>query len=154
MQLKSFNLETFNDMKDSHIAVIDKLEIDKESNEFLGNLSIYINKILRRKEEEFLYNDVYIAYFKDKPIGFISMTHEKEYYEIASGLIKEARGKNLGSQLLQEFTQKTFETLPRIDKLTLIIQNNNAKAIKTAIKVGYDLDHVETGRKYYSQKRR
>ncbi len=149
VKLNSFYLESYIDIKNSHRFVIDQLEDDHDAKIFLGNLGGYINKVLNRKEEDILYNDVYIAYYQDHPIGFISLTHEKDIYEIASGVLKEARGKHLGALLLREFTQKVFETCPRIDKLTLIIKNSNTRAIKTAISVGYQFDG-----QYYSQKRK
>ena len=153
MQLKTFDLESYIDIDNSHSSVINKLEEDKDATVFLGNLTSYINRILRRKEDEILYNDVYIAYYKKEPIGFISITHYNDIYEVASGIIKEERGKQLGAKLLEEFTQKTFETLPKIDKLTLIIKKENTKAIKTAISVGYTLENKSVEGNHYSKNR-
>lgn len=154
MQLDNFTLKIYNDADDNHKKIIEELENDKEGNKFLGNLQSYINTIEKRKEEEFLYNNSYIVYYEDRPIGFLAITHHDEIYEITNGLLKKERGNHLGPKLLKEFTKKTFETRPQIDKLTLVIDNLNDNAKKAVIKVGYNLEYEQTGKQYYSQKRR
>ncbi len=84
-----------------------------------------------------MHNTTYIVYYRDIPIGFIALTHNKEDYEIICGLLKEKRKRHLGTLLLLEFSKKVFENYKDIEVLTLKINNENIGSIKSAKYVGY-----------------
>lgn len=142
MNLNSFRLENY--MRDipSHRTVIVKLHNDQVMNKtnYLGDLDYHIQKIEKRKEENYI-NGAYIAFYHNRAIGFISLTVEDESYQISYGIIPEFRGFHIGALLLQEFTEKIFETYKQIDKLTLIINSLNTGSKKTALLAGYEKEN-------------
>ena len=148
MKLEHFLLKLYNKEDNIHNQIIDKIQKDDLNNEYLGNIYSMINKIEKRKEDDFLHNNTYIVYYNDKPIGYISLTHNNDDYEIIAGLIPEERNKHLGSLLLKEFTHSIFNEYKRIDKLTLKIDDKNIGSIKSAIKVGY----IKENNKYINRR--
>lgn len=150
MQLDNFDLEIYSESNQEHQNILKKVTEDKTGRQYLGNIMNHVNSILKRKEEDYLNNNIYIAIYNQRPIGYIALTHHDDIYEITSGLIKEARGEHLGALLLQEFSEEIFENLTYIDKLTLVIDNKNIGSIKAAQLVGYQKENGN----YYTQKRR
>lgn len=101
MQLDNFYLEKYDSTIPIHKTVIVELCNDKNSSDFLGDLEYHILEVNKRKEETFeLENIIYIAFYNYNPIGFISLTHKSERYEIAYGITPKFRGYHLGSLLL------------------------------------------------------
>ena len=148
MKLEHFLLKLYNKEDNIHNQIIDKIQKDDLNNEYLGNIYSMINKIEKRKEDDFLHNNTYIVYYNDKPIGYISLTHNNDDYEIIAGLIPEERNKHLGSLLLKEFTHSIFNEYKRIDKLTLKIDDKNIGSIKSALNVGY----IKENNKYINRR--
>ena len=158
IKLYNFTLKTYNFEDKIHKKIVQEISQDEKGSKFLGSIENNIEIINKRKEEDYLNNNAYIAYYNDEPVGYISLTHytemDNEIYEIASGLLKEQRGYYLGALILQEFSEKIFEERPNINKLTLIINNLNTGAKKTAIRVGYEQESINGNRTYFTQKRR
>ena len=124
-----------------HRRIIVELWNDEESRNFLYDLS----KEIRYLEEKNLLdkrNNAYIVYKDNNPIGYISLKGENNKFTISCGLIKEYRGKHLGTQLLREFTSKVLVTYSDIDKLVLIIDNKNIGSKKVAINAGYQKESI------------
>lgn len=138
MDLDNFNLEEYSPLNIGHKTVIIKLYNDINSRKYLGDLEYAISSINQRKESDYLHNYAYIAYYNERPIGYISLAHKEKTYEVTYGIIPEERGYHLGSLLLQEFTEKVFEEIKDIDKLTLIINHLNTGSINTAKLAGYN----------------
>lgn len=145
MKLDNFILEIYNEDNNEHNNIIKILDTDEKSQKYLGNTQKLIQIINKRKDIDYLHNNTYIAYYNDRAVGYISLTHNKDDYEIISGLLKEERNKHLGSLLLLEFSEKVFEEYKNIDKLTLKINSKNIGSIKCAELVGYQ---KETADKY------
>lgn len=138
MELDNFILKEYDKENIEHCNVIDTLDIDEKTQKFVGRTRTLIQIINKRKEEEdYLHNNTYIAYYNDRPVGYISLTHKEDNYEVISGLLKEERNQHLGSLLLLEFSEKIFEEYKDIDKLTLKINSKNIGSIKCAELVGY-----------------
>ena len=143
MELDNFTLEAYNENNKEHLETIEKIDVDKKSKEYLGNTFSLINMINKRKEEDFLHNETYISYYNNRPVGYIALTHNKDDYELISGLIPIERNQHLGALLLQEFSEKVFETIKDINELTLKINDKNLGSIKCAKLVGYVQDSKE-----------
>ena len=138
MELDNFILKEYNEKNIEHSSIIDTLDLDEKSKNFIGRTRTLIQIINKRKEDEdYLHNNTYIAYYNDRPVGYISLTHKEDNYEIISGLLKEERNQHLGALLLLEFSEKVFEKYKDIDKLTLKINSKNLGSIKCAELVGY-----------------
>ncbi|MGN1338241.1 MAG: GNAT family N-acetyltransferase [Candidatus Coprovivens sp.] len=140
MELESFKLMEYNDSIE-HRRIIVELWNDEESRNFLYDLSKEIRYL---EEKNFLdkRNNAYIVYKDNNPIGYISLKGENNKFTISYGLIKEYRGKHLGTQLLREFTSKVLVTYSDIDKLILIIDNKNIGSKKVAINAGYQKESI------------
>ena len=133
MKLDNFDLVEFDWHSSEHVDVIRRI-----SSKYLGDISYMVDRINLRKEEDFFHNKFYIAYYNDRPIGFISITHKDFGYEISSGLVPEERGYYLGPMLLQEFSEEIFRVMPEIHQLVLKISSTNVKGQKSAIRAGYE----------------
>lgn len=137
MKLDNFDLVEYNHNDAEHNGVLIELGNDRDGSYYLGDLFQQAMVIERRKEEDYLHNYSYIAYYNDEAVGYISLTHKEERYEISYGIVPAHRGEYLGALLLQEFSEKLFEVFPDIDKLTLLINNLNTASKKTAKLAGY-----------------
>lgn len=124
-----------------HRRIIVELWNDDESRNFLYDLSKEIRYL---EEKNFLdkRNNAYIVYKDNNPIGYISLKGENNKFTISYGLIKEYRGRHLGTKLLREFTSKVLVTYSDIDKLVLIIDNKNIGSKKVAINAGYQKESI------------
>ncbi len=150
MELDNFILEKYDPNNVIHKTVLIKLYNDNKSRKYLGNLEYAIENLLLRKEEDYSHNDAYIVFYNERAIGYIALTNKNNIYEIISGLVPEERGYHLGALLLQEFSEKIFETIKDVDKLTLMIDKSNIGSQKTALLAGYE---KENGYRF-TQKRR
>lgn len=137
MKLEFFELQEYNDLNTEHRAVITELFNDKSSKQYLGNLYYSICRINERKQQNEL-NYAFIAYRKEQPIGYISITTKDQNHEIIYGIIPKYRGENLGMLLLQDFTDHIFLKYKNINELSLIINKSNTYSKNTAILAGYD----------------
>ena len=136
MKLDNFLLEEFDEFDAVHRRVISMIN-DVQANKYLGDLEYHIKRVYDRKKNDELHNEVYIAYYDSRPVGFISISHKDFGYEIASGILPLERGKHLGALLLQEFSEKLFELYDDIDEVMLKINPNNQSGIKAANLVGF-----------------
>jgi len=137
MKLDNFDLVMCDANDIEHKTVLIELGNDRDGSYYLGDLFRQNEAIEMRKEEDYLHNCSYIAYYNDEAVGYISLTHKEDRYEISYGIVPKHRGEYLGALLLQEFSEKVFEELPDIDKLTLLINNLNTASKKTASLAGY-----------------
>lgn len=137
MKLDFFELQEYSDKNTEHRTVIIELFNDKSSKQYLGNLSYSIDRINERKQQNEL-NYAFIAYRKDIPIGYISITTKGQNHEISYGIRPKYRGENLGMLLLQDFTDHIFLKYKNINELCLIINKTNTYSKNTAILAGYD----------------
>lgn len=140
--LDNFTLIEYDPNRSEQKHIVDRLKQEPAVNKYLGDLQYLALRIAQRKEEN-KYNLLFLAYYDENPIGFISLTYLEESYQISSALFKEYRGQNLGSLLLQEFSEKIFEEYP-IDKLILKINNENIAGQKAAELGGYDKEDSTT----------
>lgn len=136
MQLDNFDLEEYDRNNIEHKTVVIELENDKNGKQYLGNIEYQVDAINIRREED-MANRTYIAYYDMKPVGYISLTHKKDLYEISYGIRPKCQGERLGALLLQEFSEKVFEDYEKIDELTLMINTQNTSSKKTAELAGY-----------------
>ena len=140
MELDNFILEDYNPFNIEHKSVIVELENDASATKYLGDLNLFYKNILDDQEEGY-FAHLYIAYYNECPIGFISINVNDNKYYIASGLLKEYRGYHLAALLLQEFSEKVFEVREDINNLYLAINEKNFASRKTAELVGYSQDN-------------
>ena len=106
--LDNFTLIEYDPNRSEQKHIVDRLKQEPAVNKYLGDLQYLALRIAQRKEEN-KYNLLFLAYYDENPIGIISLTYLEESYQISSALFKEYRGQNLGSLLLQEFSEKIFE---------------------------------------------
>ncbi len=147
MELKSFRLENYSDSKQEHRSIIIQLWNDKLSHKYLYDLS----KEIELLNELYIYdkkNKAFIVYYEDKPIGYISLMSVDNKCTISYGLIPEYRGKHLCTNLLREFTYEVLKTYEDINKLSLIICNDNIGSQKVAKNAGYEKETIIRYSKY------
>lgn len=138
LKLDNFDLIKFDFNNEEHNLVIRKL-CDKNKSNYLGDL-FYSIALIRKRQEENYYNEAYIAYYNDYPIGFISLSYKNSAYEISYGILKEYRNQHLGTLLLDEFSEVLFNNYEDINNLTLVINKNNIASIKLANMASYESD--------------
>lgn len=141
LKLDNFILEEYN--HNIHNNILNKLQIDQNTKKYLGDLKFSILMIEKRKLENNI-NNAYIAYYNDYPIGFISITYSEELYQISYSILPEYRKQNLGSLLLQEFSEVIFQKYPNIDELTLKIKEHNIGSRNVASLSGFEQIDNET----------
>lgn len=148
MKLDNFILEEYDNTKEDHKRTILEISSDAEGRMYLGDLRTTVDCIKGFGDNE-SFNCVYIAYYNDTAVGFISISENCDY-EICSGIRPKYRGEHLGALLLQEFSEKIFEKYNEVDELKLYIDNTNISSIKSAKLVGYE----EIENEIYSLRRR
>ena len=153
MNLDNFYLAPYNGGNMEHRNIFLKLWNDKAGKEYLGDLEYNIKTIRQTKKEDSR-NEFYIAYYGDqqnnyRPVGFIALTTMNNDFEITSGIIPEFRHQHMAALLLEDFTEKIFESYSDIDELTLRIKDSNVPSKKTAQLVGY----VKRDREKYTLRR-
>lgn len=148
MKLDNFNLVEYDKNNVEHKTTVIEISNDSLGREYLGDLEYHIACINRRKEDNFL-NYAYIAYYDENPVGFISIFSRETGYEVSYGLRPKYRGEYLGALLLQEFTEKIFESFKQVDEIKLFINNVNTGSKKTALLAGYEKKSSTT----YAQRR-
>lgn len=136
MELDNFILEEFSANNALHNEVLNITCSDSSSKKYLGNLKYTIERINQRKEENRC-NAFYIAFYNGEPIGHISLTNIDNSYQISISILPKYRKQHLAALLTQEFSEKIFEVYDHIDKLDLVIDNNNIGSIKSALLAGY-----------------
>ena len=146
MKLDNFDLVEFDKFSSEHRNVIERIY-----SKYLGNINYMIDRINFRKEDDYAHNRFFIAYYNDRPIGFISITRKDFGYEVSSGLVPEERGYYLGPMLLQEFSEEIFNSMPDVHQLVLKISPTNIKGQSSAIRAGYVQD--ENDKETFIQKR-
>lgn len=136
IDLNIFELEAFNASKSTHVMCIDKLNQDPKVQKYLGNLFYMIERINRRREDNFV-DQIYIVYFHDKIIGFISISIIDDMPLISSALLKEYRGEAIGGLLLQNFTYY-LQDYYNFEEIYLQIKDDNKVSQSVAKFVGYN----------------
>lgn len=136
MKLDNFHLEEYDMTSSIHKTVVIELENDRDGKYYLGNLEYQIEEINKLRENDII-NQAYIAFYNEEAVGYISLSHKENRYEISYGIRPKYRGEHLGALLLQEFSEKVFEDNNKINELTLMICNQNTSSKKTASLAGY-----------------
>lgn len=106
LKLDNFDLYEYNDSQE-HQEVIGRIEAS-DPNNYLGSIKYAIKRINQRKIEN-PNNFVFIAYYNDYPIGYISLTYVDNEYQVSAGTLKEFRRQNLSSLLLEEFSERILD---------------------------------------------
>ncbi len=133
MQLDNFYLERYQDFNLEHRSIM--TIIDNTSRKYLGDLFFLINNTNKRFEDNNI-DSIYIAYYNNYPIGFISLNIYDNKPFISYALLSEYQHQYLGSLLLLEFSDKLFN-IYNFDNLYLDINQSNIASIKTSQIVGY-----------------
>lgn len=134
MELNSFKLIEYDQKNIDHRRVAVELSNEKNGNYYFGDIDYRISEL---KKYNSPYNKAYIAYYLDIAIGYISLAHKEDRYEVSYSIVPKYRGNHLASYLLKEFSEKIFEIYPEIDKITLLISNLNTPSKKTALNANY-----------------
>lgn len=148
ISLDNFKLEKYNKYDGDHISTIETLAIDPNITKDFGNLEYMVTCIERRYRENF-YDQLFIAYYKDHPIGFISTSLVDDTYDIRNGILTKYRGYHLSSLLLLEFSEYLFKINSNIQELCIEINKENTEEIENALLIGYE----SIGRNKYILKR-
>lgn len=135
LNLDNFILEEYDE--NFHNNILNRLQADNNAKKYLGDLKFSIMMIKKRKLENNI-NKFYIAYYNNYPIGFISITYKDKSYQISYSILNEYRNQNLGSLLLQEFSEAIFERYYNVNELILKIENDNIGSKKVADLAGYE----------------
>lgn len=159
LKLDNFDLYEYDNSLE-HQEIIRRIE-ESDPNNYLGNIKYAITKINQRKQEN-PNNFVFIAYYNDYPIGYISITYLDNKYQVSAGTLPEYRKQNLSSLLLEEFSERILDyksikefiqkydnginskmyeeglTKEPIDELVLKIDSTNAASHKVVELVGYE----------------
>lgn len=69
--------------------VIEELNSDKDSKEYLGDLFYAIKKNEKRKNTDIMnINKTFIPYYNDYPIGYFAIYNKNSEYQISYGILK------------------------------------------------------------------
>lgn len=146
LKLDNFILEEYNY---NHNNILNQLQIDQNTKKYLGDLKFTITMIKKRNIENNI-NKAYIAYYNNYPIGFITVSYMEESYQISYAILPEYRKQNLGSLLLQEFSEALFQKYSNIDELVLKIKDDNIGSKNVARLAGFE----ESAKESFTQKRK
>lgn len=139
IDLNIFRLEAYDNTRKAHIECIEELNRDRSVQRYLGNLFYMIDRIRLRREENFI-DQIYIVYFHDQIIGFISISIIDDKPCISTGLLKDYRGEFIGTLLVQNFTYY-LQDYYHFDKVYAQINGENNSSKGVANFIGYE--HVE-----------
>ena len=147
MILDNFMLEEFSEFNMEHTLVIEELGC-----KYLGDLKLLLKNI-KDDNENGIYGAMYIAYYNDYPVGMISInTGSSGKYYISAGILKKYRGYHLAALLLDEFTEKVFDSHDEINDIYLLIDEKNYPSQNTAKLVGYNqIDNITYVMKKYKK---
>jgi len=140
LKLDNFVLEEYNY---THNKIIEELQIDQNTKKYLGDLKFTISMIKKRNLENNI-DKAYVAYYNNYPIGFITISYMDEKYQISYAILPEYRKQNLGSLLLQEFSEAIFQEYSNIDELILKIKEDNIGSQNVAELAGFEKSAKET----------
>tara|TARA_B100000989_G_scaffold186630_1_gene140404 strand:- start:41 stop:469 length:429 start_codon:yes stop_codon:yes gene_type:complete len=79
----------------------------------------WIKKFFKRK------NILYVVRIKDKPVGYIRMEKNRNYFDVSWALEKKYQGKGIAKKFLKTVTKKRL-------KLRAIIESNNLVSLNIA----------------------
>ena len=74
---------------------------------------------------------------KDENIGQLRFEKKKEGYVISVSVVKEYRGKGIGSEIIIAGSKRLFQTFPEADKINAYIKHKNRASIRSFEKAGY-----------------
>jgi len=106
LKLDNFTLYEYKDCGEFD-DIIRKIELS-DSSHYLGNIKYAIKRINQRKMEN-PNNFAFMAYYDDCPMGYISITYVDSQYQVSVGVLPEFRKQNLGSLLLEEFSERILD---------------------------------------------
>jgi len=133
MELDSFRLEEYNQKDLTHRTVAIELANDVNGN-YCFDIDYQVSELKKYKPP---HNKAYIVYYLDIAVGYISLVHKEDRYEVSYSIVPKYRGHHLATILLKEFSNKVFEIYSEIDKITLLISRFNTPSKKTALAAGY-----------------
>lgn len=148
INLKYFTMKSFIPYNIEHLKALEKIKQDNEINKYFKNLSFVFNE----PNYGYQFPENYLVYFCGINIGFIRLIEEGETVEIQYGIFEEFRNRKLSIALLKEVVEE-LKKYP-IDKLVLYIKENNMPSIKSANKVGFEVEKEDSDILVYSKKMR
>lgn len=137
--LDNFVLEEYDRKNLEHSRVIERLNQDKNSQKYLGDLFYAIQKNEKRKEESIAkLNRTFIPYYNEYPIGYFAIYNIDSEYQISCGILEEYRKQFLASLLIEEASEYFLSHYEDIDELFAIIDKENIASQRASSLVGYN----------------
>ena len=137
--LDNFVLEEYNASNLQHREVIERLNQDKESKKYLGDLFYAIQKNSKRSEEDISkLNKTFISYYNEYPIGYFAIYTIHYEYQVSCGLLEEYREQYLASLLLEEASTYFLSEYIDINEIFAIIDKENIASQNSALRAGYE----------------
>lgn len=136
--LTNFILESFDYNNMDHINIIKEFDNDIEIQKYIIASSNSFSEIIdyyKLYNTESIYNKLYLVrLYTGKIIGSVELDGDKNVY-INYSIIKKYRGNGYCLNLLKEITKYL---LNEIQKIFLLIKNDNVASKKLALKAGYN----------------
>ena len=150
MNFKSdfFRVDRFNSYNVNHLEALKKITNDKGINKYFTNLDFAFYEVT----QNYRLQGNYLVYLKNVNIGFIRLIEGDNYLELQYGILEEFRNKKLSILLLNSIIAQLSKY--NVDKLVLYIKDDNIPSIKTANKIGFEVEKENIDEKIYIKKLR
>ena len=136
IELNNFTLEEYDKTNKDHYSTIIKLGNDLTLQSYLGDMQFFIDNLMENRIRN-NFDQIYIIYRKDTPLGFISLSDMHNEVEVCYGILSEFRMKGIATAVLKEFSNYLFKNNKNLRDLFLFINKENKASIQVARKSGF-----------------
>lgn len=141
--LLNFNTESFYFKLCSNTVdeqqMLEEFKNDENTQKFLSDFLEYVKDTqndLEQGLDPLRYTT--IAYFENKPVGLITFFDMENELIFSHGIRPSERGKRLSSRIKKEVYDYVFQSLERVEKITVFISIDNESNLKSLKKITYD----------------
>lgn len=137
-ETESFSYQLYQGSQEEQ-SMIEEFKNDPATKEFLSE---FWNYILETKED--IENDfepqryTNIVYYKEVPIGLITFFDLDNELIFSHGIRPSQRGNRFSSKIKREVYDYVFRNLETVEKITVYIDVNNEKNLRSLQKLAYD----------------
>ena len=151
--LEDFTLIKIDRTNDIHNRFIKEVDMDTDIKKYLYPYNNSLDDFIDTRYSGIdIFNNFYVITYENRIIGYMEIESFKEV-KLNYALLKDERGKGLGSLLIRELTNYILSNYPDVISVNTIIRNENKSSIHASIKGGLDFIDSKDGFTTYGKKR-
>lgn len=148
IELETITLTRYDEGK--HRNMMEELDSKESKSRFIHNIKDRL--IGSASNKEFSYASAYVIEENDIPVGYTYLSPMKnDVVFIEMSLLKQVRGKGLGSRILTEFSDYLF-THHNIKEVRADVDPSNEKSMNMLLNCGFSPDEEEFAERGYTGK--